>query len=187
MKTEKDAKEDLQLIDEIKNSDKKAQEQLYKKYRTKLTVFLRRKFPRNSELEDDVSDILIKIFEKIYDYDSNKSKFYTWAMTIARNHMIDKSRLTKNNQNFITINNDEDSIMKFELTDTSVSHDLRYEYCDSLNNIYNNVTQKEYKFLSMKYRYGFSYNEIGDRYNMDAVTVSNKVNYIKTKLKKKGE
>jgi DNA-directed RNA polymerase specialized sigma24 family protein len=36
----------------------------------------------------------------------------------------------------------------------------------------------------MKYLQGYDYNEIGKEFNVSSSTVSNKVNYIKTKLKK---
>jgi len=36
----------------------------------------------------------------------------------------------------------------------------------------------------MKYVQGYGYNEIGQEFNLTSVTVSNKVNYIKSKLKK---
>jgi DNA-directed RNA polymerase specialized sigma24 family protein len=39
----------------------------------------------------------------------------------------------------------------------------------------------------MKYVQGYDYNEIGKEFNLTSSTISNKVNYIKTKLKKDKE
>ena len=88
--TEKNS--DQNLIVEILLGSKWAEEELYRIYREKLNRLLRRKFPKNSDHEDDVSEIMTKIFESLKTYDSNKSKFNSWVTNITKNYMIDKLR-----------------------------------------------------------------------------------------------
>ena len=44
--------------------------------------------------------------------------------------------------------------------------------------------EDELNMLQMKYIDGFNYKEIGEKFNITSSTVSNKINYIKTILKK---
>ena len=98
-KTEKDES----IINKIINGDRKAEENLYNRYRKILTKFIVNKYPSNYDTDDDVSDILIKVFTSIKNYDKNKSQFNTWVINVAQNHMIDKSR----SSTFNVINNSD--------------------------------------------------------------------------------
>lgn len=59
-----------------------------------------------------------------------------------------------------------------------------FENCSSVNYITSQLSPAEFTLLDMKYLQGYDYNEIGKEFNVSSSTVSNKVNYIKTKLKK---
>jgi RNA polymerase sigma factor (sigma-70 family) len=45
--------------------------------------------------EDQLQDIVIKIWESYDSFDKNKASFNTWALTIAKNHIISNSRSRK--------------------------------------------------------------------------------------------
>lgn len=195
------------LIAEILCGNKKAEEQLYILYKPKLSRLLKKKFPNNNDHDDDVSEILIKIFENIKSYDSTKSKFHSWVINIMKNYMIDKSRKHKPlyvnfssfNTNSDTLNYSSDSgASSITLTMSNCSsinfvepqsfsnnpyEDL--EINDSLNFISNSIGMSEFSMLSLKYKDGYDYKEIGSEFNMKDSQVSNKINYTRSKFKKK--
>lgn len=194
------------LIAEILCGNKKAEEQLYLIYKPKLSRLLKKKFPYNNDHDDDVSEILIKIFESIKNYDSTKSKFSSWVSNITKNYMIDKSRKQKPVYvNFSSFNTNNDSLnyssentASMTLTMSSCSsinfvepqsfsnnpyEDL--EINDSLNFISNRIGVSEFSMLSLKYKDGYDYKEIGSEFNMKDSQVSNRINYTRSKLQKK--
>ena len=66
----------------------------------------------------------------------------------------------------------------------SVSNNVEFENCDAINYISSQISPTDYGLLNMKYMQGYSHCEIGKEFNLTSSTVSNRINYIKTKLKK---
>ena len=66
----------------------------------------------------------------------------------------------------------------------SVSNAVEFENCDAINYISTQISPTDYGLLNMKYIQGYSHCEIGKEFNLTSSTVSNRINYIKTKLKK---
>ena len=66
----------------------------------------------------------------------------------------------------------------------TVSNTVEFENCDAINYISSQISPTDYGLLSMKYVQGYSHCEIGKEFNLTSSTVSNRINYIKTKLKK---
>lgn len=58
-----------------------------------------------------------------------------------------------------------------------------FENCNMLNYITTQLDSKDFCMLNMHYNMGYSYSEIGSEFNMTSTTVSNRVNYVKYKLK----
>jgi len=201
--------EDITLIQNILDGNPQAQEILYEKYKQAVTNFLKKKYSIYYDLEDDVAEILIKVFMGLESFDETKSKFRSWVFSIAKNHMIDKWRnntitLTGNSSGVITVSSDANTLNLSDsggyITSTSTtaidasmgtftttnccSADYDFENCSSINFISDQLSPQDFTLLDMKYVQGYSYNEIGSEFNVTSSTISNKVNYIKTKLKK---
>ena len=196
--------EDLSLIQNILDGDGRSEEKLYKKYKKIVEDYLKSKYPDNKNLEDDVSEILIKIFTSLPSYNLEKSKFKSWVFTIAKNHMIDKSRVfdvlrgtitldglsdptTISNGGDITVSNS--SVTNWSPDENNFfytsSYTTEFENCDAVSHISNQIESCDFAFLNMKYSEGYNYNEIGVEFNMTSNTISNRVNYIKSKIKDK--
>lgn len=193
------------LVEEIKQGNKKAETEFYKYYKTKLSRILRKQYPNNGDHEDDVSELMMKIFENLDRYDTSKSRFNTWVTNIVKNYMIDKSRKKKHIYvNFSAFTNNSDGLdfsdeldkmgvvgvyyNSFNMNEPQSSAYNPYqslEISDSINHIFNSVNNVEYSMLTLKYCEGYDYKEIGSEFNMKDSQVSNKINYTKTKLKKK--
>ena len=192
--------EDTVLIQNIWEGNLEAQEILYKKYKKIITDFLGNKYSLFYDVEDDVSEILIKIFININTFDKTKSKFKSWTFNIAKNHMIDKWR--SNDTIVLTGSNTTCSIsMEGALlngcttstvmlgtcntfTASNYCAGIEFENCSSINHISNQISPQDFTLLDMKYVQGYNYIEIGNEFNVSSSTISNRVNYIKTKLKK---
>ena len=191
---------DTELIQRIIAGEPRAQEMLYEKYTKSVKNYLKNKYSAYYDLDDDVSEIMIKVFTKLETYDKTKSKFRSWVYTIANNHVIDKWRgscvvtLNAESLNFstsadtnsisssngyLTSNNTE---LKQQQTFTSCNTD--FENCSTINFVSDQLTPQDYTLLDMKYMQGYNYCEIGSEFNVTSSTISNRVNYIKTKLKK---
>jgi len=194
----------MELIQNTLSGIPQAQEILYEKYKKSVRNFLKKKYSVCYDLDDDVSEIMIKVFMNLENYDNTKSKFRSWVFSIAKNHMVDKWRnntisLTGSNTNcVISYSTDTIDISNngsYATSNTAFlegssfitnccSADYGFENCSSINLILDQITPQDYTLLDMKYMQGYNYCEIGSEFNVSSNTISNRVNYIKTKLKK---
>lgn len=122
-------------------------------------------------------------------FDASKSKFRSWVFSIAKNYMIDKWRCgsntinccqisLSNNNNFITsTNTNADNLIYY------TTSNFKFENNDSINYISTQLSPQDFTLLDMKYMQGYIYCEIGKEFNVTSSTISNRINYIKTKLK----
>jgi RNA polymerase sigma factor (sigma-70 family) len=198
--------EDTILIQNILNGNQIAQEKLYNKYKKSVKNFLICKYSVYYDLEDDVSEIMIKVFMNLNSFDETKSKFRSWVFSIAKNYMIDKWRsnsctatLVSSTGTFTTsadcvfnasntsstgfISTNANSIA-FTSSGCFSTSNTAFETCNSINYISTQLSPQDFTLLDMKYIQGYDYNEIGKEFNVTSSTISNRVNYIKTKLKK---
>ena len=94
-----------QLINDCKNNDTKAQEQLYRLFSSKLFAICL-KYSRNyAEAEDNLQDGFLIIFDKIHQFNF-KGSFEGWIKRIMTNTAIDFSRAQKNKNQFIELDED---------------------------------------------------------------------------------
>jgi len=191
------------------NGNPRAEEILYEKYKKCVKNFLRKQYSLYYDLDDDVSEIMIKVFMGLKTYDSTKSKFGSWVFSIAKNHMIDKWRNSSCTATFTlngTINHTTTSYdfnaensnnLYYKASNTGIitanaesyitcsnSADMEFENRNSITYISTQLTPQDFTLLDMKYVQGYNYDEIGSEFNVTSSTISNRVNYIKTKLKK---
>ena len=174
------------------------QELLYNEYSLYVKKYLISKYG-SFDVDDNVLEIMSKIFENLDKYDSSKSKFKSWVITISNRHIIDKWRKIENKQNVVYFednnysydyNNDSDEKQSNDFAiNTDVIDNLTYytttSYGDNVNFIKDITYKTDFDMLNMKYVLGYNYAEIGEKYNITSTTASNRVNYIKTVLSKK--
>lgn len=170
--------EDMVLINRVLNNDSTAEELLYERYKKIVFGFIKSKYGHYNDIDDDVSDIMIKVFSKLQTFDSNKSKFKSWVYSITQNHLIDKWRSNDKSSFNITASN-----FNYDTNNTLIN-DNNYDNINMVNYLSTYLNNDDFTLLNMKYLEGYSYNEIGKVFNLTSTTVSNRVNYIKTKLKK---
>ncbi len=78
-----------ELVSFIKQNDRQAFSYLYEHYAGALMYVVSRYTGDTHFLEDLLQDVFVKIWTKIDQYDPEKSSFYTWMRTIAKNRAID--------------------------------------------------------------------------------------------------
>jgi len=182
-----------------------AQETLYKKYRKLIKDFILSKHTYYYDIDDDVSEVLIKIFMNIKDFSEHKAKFKSWVLSITKNYLIDKWRCTtaccttilpaSNNVSLTscdytgsyfntTFTTNTDCLATSQGSSYTNSTSCSFENCNAVNYISTQLSPVDFTLLDMKYIQGYDYKEIGSEFQITSSTVSNKINYIKTKLKK---
>ena len=177
----------------------------FKTYRKIIKDYLKHKYTKynSDDIDDCVSDILIKVYYGLDKYDGEKSSLKTWVLAIAKNYMIDRNRKNCSSGNTTStafgeitcsINTTGSINVDYNVSATTCSANLSFissgtdcsdfENCSSINYITSQLSPSDYTLLNMKYMQGYNYCEIGKEFQLSSSTVSNKINYIKAKLKK---
>lgn len=87
-------------LKENQTSKEKFATLLYDEYYVKIYNYFFNSTKNRQTAEEETQETLLKIYNKIEQYDSSKSKLSTWIWTIARNHLIDFFRLKENKVDF---------------------------------------------------------------------------------------
>ena len=92
----KNTEKDICLIQKTIKGNREAENCLYEKYKKIVSSYILKNYSEYYDLDDDVSEIMVRIFTKLATYDKNKSKFKTWVISITKNYLIDKWRQYRN-------------------------------------------------------------------------------------------
>jgi len=177
------------------NGNHQAEELFFEKYKKIVKDFLRTKFTKYStdDIDDCVSIILIKVFYSLNKYNPEKSSVKTWVLTIAKHVMIDTWRKNSTYSASSTTHSSYDyNVSPFDNVSNCLAYTNTGTYCSSnsfensnaISYLSTQLSPTDFTLLDMKYVQGYNYNEIGSEFQISSSTVSNKINYIKTKLKK---
>ena len=198
--------ENVILIQNILNGNHQAEEIFFKKYQKTINDYIRSNFPKQKpeDIDDYTSEILIKVFESLKMIDPEKGSVKTWILVIARHFITDVYRKSSVsftstfNNSGISISNNDAQNLRFNGESTAwavdnevsnscsftVCNNREFENCNTISYLSSQISPVDYGLLNMKYIQGYSHCEIGKEFNLTSSTVSNRINYIKTKLKK---
>lgn len=165
--------EETIIIQNLVNNDYIVQKEFYDKYKKIIFNYIKSKYPANQEIEDDVSEILIKIFLGLSTFNPEKSKIKTWVINITKNYMIDKWRTSKP-QSLPENSNICDTYSFFD----------NFEAENMLTHISNQMKPKEYTILNMKYYSGYELSEIDSEFNLPSGKAWSEIKKIKYRYKK---
>jgi len=148
-----------QLINDCKNNIRKAQEQLYRLYSTKLFAVCL-KYSRNyTEAQDNLQDGFLIIFNKI-DQFSFKGSFDGWLKRIMSNNVLQQYR----NQTFLSLVNEEvEADYEIELDDENISLEYLLKIIQELPDRYRLV-------FNLYVLDGFSHQEIAEMLSINIGT-----------------
>ncbi len=167
----------LNLIVAIKNGDKNAFSLLYDKISAPLYTFILR-IVKNEDIANDVlQDVFVKIWKNVSSFDSNKSKFFTWAVNIAKNSAIDSLR----KKSYTSEIHNTVSNVEYNITNHKEEQNIDVigivDLIDKLPDYYK-------KIIRMGYYEGYSQTEIAERLEIPLGTVKTRARAGLKELKK---
>lgn len=166
-----------QLINDCKKNDRKAQEQLYRLFASKLfTVCL--KYSRNyAEAQDNLQDGFIIIFNKIEQYNFNGS-FEGWAKRVMVNQSLQQYR----GISYLEITNDNNIA-----DETEVEIDEDQMSIDYLMKIIQELPDRYRLVFSLYVLDGYSHKEIAELLDINEGTSKSNLSRARQILKEKIE
>lgn len=156
-------------------SREKSIEVIWREYHPKLQIYLRQRFPHINDVEDSVSDILLKVFEEMKHYDSTFA-LSTWIYTIARNRVIDELR--KKQLHCTTLENQ--TIVSSVDIETSF---INRETCDTLQLSIESLKPEEKELIFLYYYEELTYRDISQITGVPEGTLKYRMTEIRKKLR----
>lgn len=86
---------DLALIQELQQQNEEAMQQFLRRYTPLLRYIIVPILPRKEDQEECLSEITLRILEKIGQYDPQKGSFTAWLTAIARHAALNRLRAAK--------------------------------------------------------------------------------------------
>lgn len=165
-----------QLINDCQNNDRKAQEQLYRLYSSKLFAVCL-KYSRNyNEAQDNLQDGFLLIFNKIGLY-SYKGSFEGWLKRVMINHVLQQYRT----QTFLSlVNEDVPDEAEIEIDDEHISLDYLLKLIQELPDRYRLV-------FNLYVIDDYSHAEIADMLSINIGTSKSNLSRARMILKEKIE
>lgn len=191
--------DEMEVIKKMKSGNKEAYAVIFNKYRPYLLNRVIQRVMGNRELAEDlVSDIMIKIYEKIDSYNNEEGVlFKTWLTTVANNHVIDHLRKKRDGVELNTVSidakvvndGDDDSTNSLSfgslLRDTERNVDDINEPLGTKEMVRAAISKLKPKYISlikMRFFLGLSYEEIADHFQEPIGTVKGNLKRTKDKL-----
>ena len=135
------------------------------------------------DIEECLSDVYVKIWNSINEFDTSKASFKTYLARIARNHAIDMLRHKSKELRF-SGNNYED--LAHEYSDSSVNVEeqlLMKEEIDCLNRNIRKLKKKDRELFIRRYFYDQPSKQMGYEMGLSVAAVDNKLSRIRKKIK----
>lgn len=113
-----------ELINNCKKQNRKAQEELYRKYASVLFGLCLKYSNNRTEAEDNLHDAFMTIYDKIGQF-NNKGSFEGWMKRITVNTVLQKYRKQRH-LDVVSENYSEEAVLETEVADISLSRLLGY-------------------------------------------------------------
>jgi len=181
--------EDQALIKKTLKGEKKAFEELMRKYEKKIFSFVVR-MVRNEEVAIDLTqDFFIKIFTVLDKYNF-EYKFSTWAYRICYNLVIDHIR--KNQGQVHSLDDDSVSAKEMLSSENVIRHDGFNNLSREETRLYiwrmvENIAPKFRELILLRYVQELKYEEIAEITSLPVGTIKNRIFKAKEILKKEME
>ncbi|MBN2589745.1 MAG: sigma-70 family RNA polymerase sigma factor [Sedimentisphaerales bacterium] len=165
------------IVIRCKSGQREAFEELFEHYQPRLKYYVRR-LNSNSETDDILQDIWMKVFRKIRKLKDNNS-FGVWLYRIARNEVFGRFR---KNEKFIELPDEQ------ELTEHSDdNHEFSAEDAKHLHNALNKIQPYHREVLTLFFIEQMTYQQIAEVIGCSIGTVRSRIFYAKQSLRKEME
>lgn len=136
--------------------------QIYLKYKDKVTSFVRWKIKNPSDAEDVVSEVFEKVYSKLDTFDETKSSLSTWIYHITQNTIIDFYR--KNKINVEIPDYFEDERINSNCIENEQNLELLAQSLEKLD-------EKSRKIIILHYYEGIKFKEIAQKMQISYIYV----------------
>ena len=168
-----------EIIGLIKCRDEKGMDELLRHYSPLINYIISPILTNSSDREECLSEISMKVWNKIDQYDSSKGSFNGWLTAIARNTALNRARQIKND-----LSTEE---ICHETVSTAPGPEellLLREQKKALENALAKLSRKERELFYRKYYYMQSSAQIARELTTTERAVEGKLYRIKKKLRK---
>lgn len=166
----------IDIVEECKRNNRKAQMQLYNQYCQGMYIVARRFISNTAEAEDLVQDAFIKAFGKLHQYKAEVT-FGAWLKRIVVNTCIDSLKSKKLNMDLLdevhleVVNQDDHS---WQVEDDVTLDDVKQAI---------NQLPEKYKYVVMLYLIeGYDHQEISEILNITEIASRTQLSRGKVKL-----
>ena len=168
---------DEQLMLRLQNGEVAAFDQLYERYNQRLMYYFYRMLGANKELaEDFLQETFYKLINKPELFDTQKS-FSTWIFSMAHNLCKNEYRSRSVRAIVVEEENPDKHFSEGREESSSPNIGLIFKTLEQFDETHKTV------FL-LKYREGFSIDEISEIMNIPKGTVKSRIHYTKQQLRK---
>ena len=158
-----------------KNRDERAFSELFDFLAPKINAYYLKNNLSFEQSEELTQEVLSTIWTKSNLFDHERSKFITWAYTIARNKKIDFYRKTKNKRA------DDEDIRHFLYQNNKIND---YELESSINKIRQELDENQQKLLKMSFFEQKSHKKIAEELEIPLGTVKSRIRSTLNKMQK---
>lgn len=130
--------------------------EIYARYRDKVFGFVRSKIFNQTEAEDIVQSVFLKVFRNIGKYDKNKSSLSTWIYTITRNTVYD---YLKKRRDYTELDLIENTVRSEDETDKAI---LSEETLEELARALKKLSQTERDVIILTYYHSKKKTEVAE-------------------------
>lgn len=170
------------LILKFKEKDVKAFEALYNMYHKSVQGVVYNIVRDQETAEEIAQDVFIKAWNNATSYSSEKGRFFTWIINIARNAAIDKTR----SKSFKNNSKNLDAQIFVDILENHDSLDAKTDAI-GIKNFVSKLKDKCIKVIELLYFKGFTQKEVSESLNVPIGTVKtrnrNCINELRLMLK----
>lgn len=166
------------LVSQFQNKNQKAFKKLYDLYNVSIYGVIYKIVKDKSIAEELMQDTFIKAWQNSKGYFSEKGRFFTWILNIARNTAIDKIRSKTYKQSRSNLNTDNfyNSISSNDNLDRKTNAIGINKYVSKLN-------PKGHKVVDLIYFKGFTQKQASEHLNIPLGTVKTRTRNCINKLR----
>ena len=173
-----------QLVAATRAGDDRAFEELYSRYRERISSFILGRVHDHGRAEDIAQDVFISALRRLRGSDQ-RIAFKPWIYEIAKNACIDEFRRTRRLREVSLDADDRPAADSEALVSIAPSPPVAAEYrqqLDDLRRAFGGLSDNHHRLLVMREFEGLSYDEIGDRTGMSRPMVESALFRARRKL-----
>jgi RNA polymerase sigma-70 factor (ECF subfamily) len=161
----------------------------YQKYYPKLLYFITTKCGDHDRAQDLTSESLMVAFEKIEQYNKEKSQFSTWLFTIAKNDVLQDIKKTKKTISMDNHSDDENNSIKNMISEPEITSSKDFDLIDAKHEIVmeeiGKLKSKLKEAITLREIEEMSYMEISIKTDTNLSTVKSRIRNARLELQEK--